>query len=481
MTLTRLWVFLAIALPVLAAMIASLSSVDLTYQLRAGGEILDARAIPTTDSWTFTAFGLPWTDQQWGAQVVLESTYRLGGWTGLVLLRAALVGLIFGCLLVIGLRRDLGARRAAWLTMAAFVVASPALALRPQLLGMACFAIVLLLVSDRRAHPTRLWLVPVVVAVWANLHGSFFLGPLVVALAWIEDVHDKVARPHRTLAVALVSVVAACLTPFGPMVWAYAVGLSTNPGVTGRITEWQATSLRDGVGLLFFASVAAVVVLIARLGRATPWPTLLWLGTFAFIGAYAVRGEAWWPLAAVAAIAGVLVTAPVARAEAAGIAAALDPPDTPLIRKLNLVVVGLLVVAIVALVPVWRPVEPATGAPVGVLTDAPPGITAALRDVVKPGDRIFNPQPWGSWFEFALPETLVAIDSRIELFPASVWDDYARVAAGVEGWQAILTDWQADIVVVEGANPGFMARLEAAGWAKVVSGETGSIWSAPTP
>ena len=237
MTLTRLWVFLAIALPVLAAMLASLSTVDLAYQLRAGSEILDARALPTTDTWTFTAFGLPWTDQQWGAQVILEAVYRLGGWTGLVVLRAALVGLIFGCLLVIGLRRGLGPRRAAWLTMAAFLVAAPALALRPQLLGMACFAIVLLLVATRRERPTRLWLMPVVVAVWANLHGSFFLGPLVLGLAWLEDLHDHVARPHRTLLVALVSAAAACLTPFGPMVWAYAVGLSTNPSVTGRITE----------------------------------------------------------------------------------------------------------------------------------------------------------------------------------------------------------------------------------------------------
>ena len=357
MTLTRLWAFLAIALPVLAAMLASLSSVDLTYQLRAGGEILDLRAIPTVDSWTFTALGLPWLDQQWGAQVILELVYRLGGWTGLVVFRAALVGLIFGCLLVIGLRRGLGARRASWLTLAAFVVAAPALALRPQLLGMACFAIVLLLVADRRDHPTRLWLVPVIVAIWANLHGSFFLGPLVVGLAWLQDVADKVERPHRTLAVALVSAAAACLTPFGPMVWAYAVGLSTNPGVTGRITEWQATTLRDATGVIFFASVAAVVVLIARSGKVVPWPTLLWLGVFAAIGMYAVRGEAWWPLAAVPALAGGLITGPASATETAR----LDPPDTTLLRRLNLVVVGGIVLVVVALLPVWRPVAARDG------------------------------------------------------------------------------------------------------------------------
>ena len=473
MTLNRLWAFLAIALPVLAAMLASLSSVDLTYHLRAGGEILAGRVIPTQDSWTFTAAGLPWLDQQWGAQVVLAVVEAIGGWTGLVVLRAVLVGLVFGCLLVIGLRRGLGSRRAAWLTLAAFLVASPALALRPQLLGMACFAIVLLLVSDRRDHPGRLWLVPVVVAIWANLHGSFFLGPMVLGLAWLQDLHDKVARPHRTLLVGLVSGAAAGLTPFGPMVWAYAVGLSTDPGVTGRITEWQPTTLRDVTGLLFFGSVAAVIVLIARCGRVTSWPTLLWLGTFAFIGAYAVRGEAWWPLAAVTVIAGVFVTGP---AIASGETARADPPDTPLQRRLNLAVVGGVVLAVIALLPSWRPVEPATGVPIGVMTDAPPGITAALRGVARPGDRIFNPQPWGSWFEFALPDTLVAIDSRIELFPPQVWEDYARVAAGAEGWQAILDGWDVNFVVIEGTDTAFIARLESAGWIQVVAGVTGSIW-----
>ena len=237
MTLPRLWAFLAIALPTLAALIAAMSSVDLTYHLRAGAQILAGDGIPAVDTWTFTAAGLPWFDQQWGAQVVLSAAYQMAGWTGLVILRAGLVALIFGCLFEIGRRHGLGLRLAAWLALAAFVVSAPALALRPQLGGMALFAVTLLLVTDRRAHPARLWVIPVLVAVWANVHGSFFLGPLVLVLAWLADVHDRIERPHRTLLIAVVSGLAACLTPFGPAVWAYAVGLSVNPEVTARITE----------------------------------------------------------------------------------------------------------------------------------------------------------------------------------------------------------------------------------------------------
>ena len=296
MGLNRFWVFLAIALPALAALLATMSTVDLTYHLRAGNEILSTRAVPAVDTWTFTAAGQPWVDQQWGAQLVLALTERLAGWTGLAILRATLTGAIFACVALIGLRRGLDARTAALLTLVVFVVAAPAMALRPQLLGMACFALVLVLVVDRRAHPRRLWLVPVVVAVWSNLHGSFFLGPLVLGLAWFEDLHDRIPTPHRTLLASLASAAAACLTPFGPLVWVYAVALSTNPEVTSRITEWQPTSVRDVPGILFFASVLGVVVLLARRGRPTSWPTLAWLGVFFLVGLYAQRGLAWWPL-----------------------------------------------------------------------------------------------------------------------------------------------------------------------------------------
>jgi hypothetical protein len=54
-----LWAFLAVALPVLGALLANLESVDLAYHLRAGGIILDTKQIPAIDAFTFTAVGLP--------------------------------------------------------------------------------------------------------------------------------------------------------------------------------------------------------------------------------------------------------------------------------------------------------------------------------------------------------------------------------------------------------------------------------------
>jgi hypothetical protein len=430
--------------------------------------VLDTGQIPTVDTFTFTAPGAAWLNQQWGAQVVLAAAYRVAGWTGLTLLRAALIGLIFGCLFEACRRRGLDLRRAAWLTLTAFIVAAVALALRPQLMGMALLALTLLVVVDRRAHPRRVWAVPLIVLLWANVHGSFFLGPVVVGLAWLEDVHDGVPDRHRLLGVGLVSAVATLANPFGPGVWAYAAGLSTNAFVTSRITEWQPTTLRTVPGILFFGSAALVVALLARRGRPTPWPTLVWLAVFAVIGAYAIRGVAWWPLGAAVAVAGALaVDARTAEASAR------ERRERP--RRINLVFVGLIAFVCVGLVPVWRPNDSRLAAPTGVVGDAPGGITEALRKVIKPGDRILNPQPWGSWFELALPQATVALDSRIEVFPAGVWDDYDTVHRGAAGWQAILASWAPTFIVATADEDAFVERLKAVGWVETYRDKDGTV------
>jgi hypothetical protein len=319
---------------------------------------------------------------------------------------------------------------------------------------MACFALVLLLTDRRREHPLALWLAAVVVALWANLHGSFFLGPLILGLAWIHDVHDHAPGARNTLLVAVVSVAAACVTPIGPSVWLYAVGLSLDPSVTARISEWQPTSLRTPAGIVFFASLAATVVLIARRGRVVDWPTLAWLGVFGAVGVYAERGIAWWGLAAVPPLAAMLARP----------AALQVRQDAVTIRRANAALVMLLGVAAVVLLPWWRPIDAGTQAPLLLLTDAPSGITEVLRERATGDDRIFNHQAWGSWLTYAIPQATIAIDSRIELYPPDVWRQYEAVLAGVDGWQAQVDQWGVTLVVLDAGAADTIERFTGEGW-----------------
>ena len=89
LTLPRLWAFTSVALPVVASLEASMSSVDLAYQIRAGNLMLFTHHLLRHDTFTFTAAGRAWTDQQWGAQIAFALIWRAGGWAALALLRFA--------------------------------------------------------------------------------------------------------------------------------------------------------------------------------------------------------------------------------------------------------------------------------------------------------------------------------------------------------------------------------------------------------
>ena len=186
MTRDRLWTLLAVLLPVLGATIAPMSTVDLAYQVRAGDLMRASGTVLRADPFTFTAAGQPWVNQQWGTGVLLSLGYSAGGWAGLALLRALLIGLVVGIVFWTA-RRWLPVRPAAALALVSFVVGIGSLALRAQLFGIVGFVLVIALLADRRRHPRLAFLVPLVVLAWANLHGSFFLGVGAAALALLTD------------------------------------------------------------------------------------------------------------------------------------------------------------------------------------------------------------------------------------------------------------------------------------------------------
>ncbi|MEW6225171.1 MAG: hypothetical protein AB1627_11140 [Chloroflexota bacterium] len=460
--LDRLWLFLALALPALASLIVAMPAVDLAWQVRAGEQISTTGAIPAADTFTFTAYGAAWVDQQWLAQVVLALGHRLGGWELLAVLRAGLVATTFGLVTAAALARGAAPRTAAILALAAFVLAAPALALRPQLFGIALFAALLWLVAGRRRRPRALWLAPLLVVAWANVHGSVVLAPVLLGYAWLEDLAEG-ADHRRSLGVLVAGTIATLVNPFGPGVWAYAIGVGTDPAITEQVAEWQRTSPFTVPGLLFYLSAVAVLALLAvRRGRLA-WPAYVWLAALFAVGVWTERGLAWWPLGVAMVVAGVLVpTMPAHR------------PRPNVLNALTVAVIGL---ALGLALPWWRPADPLAGRE-GLLTYAPSGLAQALRERVQPGDRVFVPQTWGSWFEWAVPDARYFVDSRIELFPPAVWRDYGVIAAGGATTPTLLEVHDLRTVVAEPGGA-LALRLLGAGWTLVYQDAEGVLLEVP--
>jgi hypothetical protein len=516
-SLGELWTFLGVALPALAALLVPMPAVDLAYQLRAGASILAGAGIPTVDTWTFTVAGTPWLDQQWGAQVLLAGVFQLGGWTGLAILRATLVALAFGFVLSAlriawslasvragGSAIASSSRTATLILLGAFAVAAPALALRPQLFAIFLFAATLVILVERATHPRRLWLIPLIAIAWANLHGSFPLVVVLVGLAWVDEVAilrepTPAGQPQRRLPARLlgstglaligaISAIATLVTPFGIDGWRYIENLARNPAITTEVSEWRPLSPLDPAGALFYVSLVIVLgVIVFRLRGAgrrpparllTPMLTIL---VFAVLAMVTGRGLAWWALIAPVAMVKLqpglrlqdvkLVGIPRLRARTAREASATEARRSPL----NALVVVVLLFAAIALLPVWRTVGPA-GVPAATLSDAPQGLAAWFRDSGS-GGHIWVPQTWGSWFELAVQDRQVAVDSRIELFPTGVWTEAGQVASGAGDWEAILNRYGVLAVVVAQDQDDLEAALAASGrWMRIFEDGEGHIW-----
>ena len=432
LALSEVWVCVAILVPIGVLVAIPLVSVDLAYLIRAGDLMLRTGSVLRTDVLMVWTSGKPWLNQQWGAELILGAAYRMGGWLGLAVLRSALqacvVGLVFlGC-------RATGAdrRRAALLTLASALLVSTGLQLRAELLGMVCFSTTVWLLGTRAQRPRRVWWTVVVVALWANLHGSFVLGPLLIGLAWLEDAVSRRSSARSTLMVGVAATLATALSPFGFGVWAYVRDVATDPLVVGFVQEWQRPTLGTVTGILFYGSAATAVVFLVR-RRGVPWQAGVRLAVFFVIGLTSLRSTVWW---------GLVLPIEIARLVLETSRERRDP-----VSSLNVAIVALVALVTAAGFVRWLPYA-GPGEPARLLTHAPQGVTAAAADLLEPGEPFFNAQEWGSWFELALPENPVTTDARFELIPVERWNQYLSISAGRSGWQGLLDDWGVRVAVL---------------------------------
>ena len=466
LTMPQLWAFLAIALPAVAALGASLSTIDLAYNVRAGQIMLDTGSVLRTDTFSFTSAGLPWLNQQWGAQVLLGIAYRVGGFDAIAVVRALAVGSVY-LLTYLSCRAFAASMRvAAGLVLLGFAASMIGLAARPQIFATVLFALVVWILATRRTTKW-VWAIPALVLVWANVHGTFPLGILLAGLASVEAALRR--KPNQTRTLLLVTLVAAAATlinPFGPRVWSYALGIPASATIRGSITEWQVPTARNPFGLVFFLSGGMVAAILARQRKPTPVLALVALAMFFGLGLYAMRATLWWGLIFPPVVSAVLgETRPAA------------PPTDERPSRATALIAAFVVILGLSFAPWLREQNPLLAEP-GLLTTAPRGITSAVSSNLAPGERMFNAQIWGSWFEFALPADRIFVDSRIELYPAAVWKDYYSVSQGQEGWQQILDRWDIGLVAASRSQQAaLIPRISRdPGWERVYADGQGVVF-----
>jgi len=446
-TIDDVWMVLGVAAPSVLALMARLPTIDLAYHLRVGSLVRATHGVPRMDTMAFGSGSGTSIDQHWGAQVLLSIAHELDGFASLVALRGLCVATIAASMVVACRARGASHRAACGLTVMAYLVAMPYLVLRPQLFGAVLFAWCVLVLAARRRHGWLLWTLPFAAAVWANVHGSF---PLVVAtasFAWLEDLLLGRAPWKRSAIVAIATVAATLLNPFGLGAWAYVISLGSNPTIREAVQEWRPPTTETLAGAMFLVALVASGGLLARRGRSLGWLDLAWVGGFSVLALSAQRNVLWWAIAVAPLFASLS-----SRGEARP--APSRSGESGASRLVNVAIVSTLMIALFVALP-W------VGRTTPLVSGAPP------RDLVEAAGRRLHEearllvyQPWASWVEFVMPNVRVFVDSRIEIFPDHAWRDYRDALAGGADVEEILDRWNVDAVLMPAEEARLLTALD---------------------
>ena len=198
-TLRNLWLWLVPWGLFVRLCLSTIAPNDFWWHVRTGQLILQTRAIPTIDLFTYTQPGAPWINQAWLMQVALAQLMAWGG-VPLVIFAHALTITAGYTLILRACAPRYGVRTSVWATVIGVFVGIQSWAVRPQSFSFLAFGILLYLIEKhRQGQRNALWWAIPLFAVWVNAHGVFVFGLAALGLYTFGTVWDALwAREWQT-------------------------------------------------------------------------------------------------------------------------------------------------------------------------------------------------------------------------------------------------------------------------------------------
>ena len=239
---------------------------DVRWHIAAGQWMLDHRAVPQVDPFSFTFAGQPWMAFEWGSQLVYGAAHRLAGFGGVAAVVTALL-VALHLTIVAAARRRVGPLGIAATIILLDLVLIPMTLARPHLFGWVLLAVWLrLLLRAREASRTPPLIAAALMIPWVNLHGSFAIGLVLAAVVALDACLEAGWRwpvVRAWLAFGIASALAAMITPNGIHGFLYPLEvaqLKTLP----LIVEWRPSDW--GRTPFFFVALGISALLVAWRG-----------------------------------------------------------------------------------------------------------------------------------------------------------------------------------------------------------------------
>jgi hypothetical protein len=245
---------------------------DLWGHLRFGLDILRTGTIVQKDVYSYRTGSQPWINHEWLSELLFASIYDSTGPRGLIVFKLIVSALIVGICFRHLCRFGLAPLRAAILVILISIPFRLGMGtVRPQLftyLG----TLVLMLCLQATAGMRRLWALPLLFALWVNLHGGVLAGIGILGVWLIANGADRLAgvrgRVGRNLGefmhlavIAVACALALLLNPFGVSLPIFLLRTATVP--RSEISEWTPLELTSVPGVL-----CVILVVIGSVGLA---------------------------------------------------------------------------------------------------------------------------------------------------------------------------------------------------------------------
>jgi hypothetical protein len=458
LTIQRLMVAILFIL-LFAMAVRTPTDTDTWWHIRSGEYMVKQHEIPQTDPFSHTRFGKKWIDHSWGSQLIMYGAYELfgdgsrpgdSGNIGLSLYMAALatVGMAFVYLMCEG-----NAYVRAFVVVIGAAAAAVFWSPRPQMFSFMLGALVLYLLHlYKRRQIDRLWLIPLIMAVWANLHGGFAIGFIFLfgsiageVLGNLFDRQDERVVPwgplKKMLLVTAVAIPAVALNPYGVQMLAYPFHTVRIGVLQSFIQEWASPNFHERQTWPFALLLLGVLAAAGLSRRRIDWTDLVLVCGTGFMALTAGRNIAVFAIAA----------SPV-------LSRHLDAwlTDRGWQIRLRRTVSGsmaiinwtlLAVILLGALVKIAAAVNETTVRQAQELY-FPVEAADYLHSTPLPG-KMFNSYNWGGYLMFAAPDVPVYVDGRTDLYEDAFLRRYLDIVFLHDGWDTALDEQGIGFVAIE--------------------------------
>ena len=453
---------------------------DYWWHMAIGRDILSEGAIPMTDIYSYTQPGAPYPSYQqfWLMDIILYLVYQAGGLILTILVQTLMVGSAYGLILWLAFLKTRNWRAAALAVLFAAALGFGNWNVRPQAVTY-FFAVLFLLANYHLGKGgNKFWLLvyPVGMMLWVNSHGSFPIGFALVGIWWLEEALPYVVKrqipelhSHSILVLAtsagLLALLGVLINPRGVGFISYLSTLTGNSIVQTFITEWMPPTFDTLEGSVFLFVLLGIAVLMAISPRRPNLSQVLYFLVFGYLSLKYIRGVVWFGL----------VMAPFVAEDIAAFlnrAGIVSSPVNSISRRLNFLLVSVMFLLLGVTLPWFKPWLPFLPEKAGLVGyETPVEATQYMLDHKLPG-RVFHGMGFGSYLIWAAqPAYPVFVDSRIEMYPPEIWNEYMEIGNGVEGWEEMLNTYGVNTLMLEPKNQAGLinAASQSREWDQVYS------------